>query len=61
MLSHEWIRRFMAPLHQLRPDLTSEDTMEIAVDVHSVAFASEPEQAARYAARERVTTFRDQL
>ena len=30
MLSHEWIRRFMARLHQLRPDLTSDDTMEIA-------------------------------
>ncbi len=59
--SHQWIERFMVRLQCLRPDLSPGDTLEIAIDVHSHASALEPEQAAKFVARERVTTLRDQL
>ena len=59
--SHDWIERFMVRLQSLRPDLLPGDTLEIAIHVHGHASALEPEQAAKFVARERVTTLRDQL
>ena len=51
----------MVRLQSLRPDLLPGDTLEIAIHVHGHASALEPEQAAKFVARERVTTLRDQL
>ena len=61
--SHDWMNRFIERLLSLRPDLnlTWDEAIEIAVDIHEHAAPLEPERAARYVARERLTTLRDQL
>ncbi len=61
--SHEWMTRFIERLLNLRPDLNLswDEAIEIAIDVHEHASLLAPERAARHVARERLSTLRDQL